>query len=69
MQGVLTAQHQLNPAANVVIRADKNTEYSNIADLMAACANAGIGTVTFAVSIGGNNNKQASAMGGGTASN
>ena len=69
MGGVLAAQHQLNPAANVVIRADKNTEYSNISDLMAACANAGIGTVTFAVSIGGNNNKQASVTGGGTASN
>ena len=69
MAGVLAAQHQQNPAANVVIRADKNTEYSNISDLMAACANAGIGTVTFAVSIGANNNKEASATGGGTASN
>ena len=70
MAGVLAAQHQQNPAANVVIRADKNTEYSNISDLMSACANAGIGTVTFAVSIGGNNNKQASATGhGGAASN
>src|ERR1017187_5885549 len=38
MQGVLASQHQQNPAAYVVIRADKNTEYSNISDLMNACA-------------------------------
>ena len=70
MQAVLTTQHQQNPAANVVIRADKNTEYSNVSDLMSACASAGIGTVTFAVLIGGNDNKQTSATGsGGAASN
>ena len=70
MQGILKARHQQNPAASVVIRADKNTEYSNIADLMATCANAGVSTVTFAVLIGGNNNKQAPAAGpGGAASN
>jgi biopolymer transport protein ExbD len=67
MGGVLAAQHQQNPDANVVIRADKNTEYSNISDLMAACANAGIGTVTFAVLIGGDNKKQAPAGGPGNA--
>jgi len=70
MEGVLAAQHQQNPAAYVVIRADKNVEYSNISDLMGACASAGVSTVTFAVLIGGNNNKQAPAAGtGGTASN
>jgi biopolymer transport protein ExbD len=68
MQGILATQHQQNPAAYVVIRADKNVEYSNISDLMGACANAGISTVTFAVLIGGGNNKQAPAPGG-TASN
>jgi biopolymer transport protein ExbD len=68
MQGVLASQHQQNPAAYVVIRADKNVEYSNISDLMGACANAGISTVTFAVLIGGSN-KQAAAAPGGTASN
>jgi biopolymer transport protein ExbD len=69
MQGVLASQHQQNPAAYVVIRADKNTEYSNISDLMTTCASAGISTVTFAVLIGGNN-KQAPAAGpGGAASN
>ena len=68
MQGVLAAQHQQNPAAYVVIRADKNVEYSNISDLMGACANAGISTVTFAVLIGGDNNTKAPAPKG-TASN
>ena len=69
MEGVLASQHQQNPAASVVIRADKNVEYSNISDLMGACASAGVSTVTFAVLIGGNNNKQAPAAPGGTASN
>ena len=70
MRGVLTTQHQQNPAASVVIRADKDVEYSNVSDLMGACANAGISTVTFAVLIGGGNNRQAPAAGpGGTASN
>ena len=70
MQGVLASQHQQNPAAYVVIRADKDVEYSNVSDLMGACANAGISTVTFAVLIGGGNNRQAPAAGpGGTASN
>jgi biopolymer transport protein ExbD len=68
MQAVLTSQHQQNPAAYVVIRADKNVEYSDISDLMNACANAGISTVTFAVLIGGGN-KQAPATPGGAASN
>jgi biopolymer transport protein ExbD len=61
MTGVLASEHQQNPAAYVVIRADKDTEYSNISDLMTACANAGISTVTFAVLIGGGNDKQAPA--------
>jgi biopolymer transport protein ExbD len=65
----LASQHTQNPAAYVVIRADKNVEYSNVSDLMGACANAGISTVTFAVLIGGGNNKQAPAAPGGTASN
>jgi biopolymer transport protein ExbD len=69
MQGVLASQHQQNPAAYVVIRADKNTEYSNIADLMSACANAQISTVTFAVLIGGNNKQASAPAPGGTASN
>ena len=69
MQGVLQSQHERDPEAHVVIRADKSTEYSNISDLMAACASAGISTVSFSVLIGGNNNKQAPPAPGGTASN
>ena len=70
MQGVLASQHQQNPRAYVVIRADKNVEYSNISDLMKTCGDAGIGTVTFAVLIGGGDNKNAPAAdSGGTASN
>jgi biopolymer transport protein ExbD len=68
MESALAAQHAQNPAAYVVIRADRNTEYSNISDLMNTCASAGIGTVTFAVLMGGAN-KPAPASPGGTASN
>jgi biopolymer transport protein ExbD len=68
MQGALAAQHQQNPGAYVVIRADKNVEYSNVSDLMNACGSAGISTVTFAVLIGGSDNTKAPAPGG-TASN
>ena len=69
MQGALAAQHTQNPAAYVVIRADKNTEYSNISDLMSSCASAGISTVTFAVLIGGGNKQEAAPAPGGPASN
>jgi biopolymer transport protein ExbD len=70
MEGVLAAQHEQNPQAYVVIRADKDTQYSNISDLMSVCASAGISTVTFAVMIGGDSNTQAPAAGnGGAASN
>ncbi len=69
MQAVLAAQHAQNPAAYVVIRADKNTEYSNISDLMSSCANAGISTVTFAVLIGGGNKQAPAPVSGGAASN
>jgi biopolymer transport protein ExbD len=48
MQGALAAQHQQNPASYVVIRADKDVQYSNISDLMNTCANAGISSVSFA---------------------
>ena len=49
MEGALASRHQQTPEAYVVIRADKDAQYSNIADVMNACASAGIGTVTFAV--------------------
>ncbi len=59
----LYAQHHANPAAYVLIRADRDVEYSNIADLMATCGAAGISSVSFAVLIGGgeNNKKPATA--------
>ena len=53
MQDVLAGLHERKPNGYIVIRADKNTEYSNIADLMNVCANAGISTVSFATLIGG----------------
>jgi biopolymer transport protein ExbD len=68
LQSAINAAHRQNPAAYVVIRADRNTEYSNIADLMTTCAHAGIDTVTFAVLIGGKAQAPAPAPGG-TASN
>jgi biopolymer transport protein ExbD len=69
MQGVLASQHQQNPAGYVLIRADKDVQYSNISDLMTTCGNAGISTVTFAVLIGGGNNKAPAAAPGSSASN
>jgi biopolymer transport protein ExbD len=49
LQAVLAGKHSQNPRAYVLIRADKDAEYSNISDVMNACATAGIGTVSFAV--------------------
>ncbi len=42
-----------NPLLRVLIRADKDVEYSYVADIMRACAQANIGNVTFAVITGG----------------
>jgi biopolymer transport protein ExbD len=53
LQGVLAARMAHDPRTYVLIRADKDVQYSNISDLMTTCSNAGIGTVTFAVIIGG----------------
>lgn len=46
-----------NPMLRVLIRADKEVEYSYVADVMRACANANIGNVTFAVITGGGDDK------------
>jgi biopolymer transport protein ExbD len=51
----IAARHNADPASYVVIRADKDVEYSNISDLMTVCGNAGIGSVAFSVLL--NNNK------------
>ncbi len=42
-----------NPMTRVLVRADKDVEYSYVADVMRACAAAQIGNVTFAVLTGG----------------
>jgi biopolymer transport protein ExbD len=47
--GILAARIKADPQTIVLIRADKDAQYSNISDLMHACAQGGIGTVTFAV--------------------
>jgi biopolymer transport protein ExbD len=59
LQNAIQAAHQHDPASYVLIRADKNTEYSNVSDLMSTCAAAGVATVTFAVIIGGGDSKPA----------
>jgi biopolymer transport protein ExbD len=56
LASILAQRHAENPAAYVVIRADKDVEYSNISDMMTVCAGAGIGSVAFAVLV---NNKTA----------
>ncbi len=56
---VVAAMHAANENAIVLIRADRDVQYSNISDLMGACANAGISTVSFAVLIGGGSEKRA----------
>jgi biopolymer transport protein ExbD len=53
MQGYLTQQAHAVKNAFVLIRADRDVQYSNVADVMTACANSGISTVSFAVIIGG----------------
>jgi biopolymer transport protein ExbD len=59
LENAIAAAKAKDPAGYVLIRADKNTEYSNISDLMSTCAAAGVGTVTFAVLLGNGDNKPA----------
>ncbi len=61
LSGAIAAAHNTHPAAYVVIRADRHTDYSIISDLMGVCGNAGVSTVTFSVLIGGDKNKPAPA--------
>jgi len=49
LSGPLASLRTANPRAYVLIRADQDVQYSNVADLMTACATAGISTVTFSV--------------------
>ncbi|GAB4241640.1 MAG: hypothetical protein OHK005_04890 [Candidatus Methylacidiphilales bacterium] len=52
-------------AFRILIRADKEASYSLIRDIMKACAKAGVGNVTFAVTKGGENGQAAAPAGGG----
>ena len=65
LAGAIAAKHAADPAGYVVIRADKDVEYSDISDLMTVCGQAGIGSVAFSVLL---NNNQPSAPGPSTAS-
>ena len=51
LQGPIAAKLAKDPHTYVLIRADKDVEYSNISDLMSTCAQAGIATVSFATII------------------
>jgi biopolymer transport protein ExbD len=53
MQEILSQRVRENPRSYVLIRADKDVQYSNISDVMTTCAAAGISQVSFAVIIGG----------------
>ena len=64
--GVLAQRLKQDPRLYVLIRADKDVQYSNISDLMTACAQAGIGTVTFAVITGAAKNPPAAGAAGTT---
>jgi biopolymer transport protein ExbD len=66
LASILAQKHAENPAAYVVIRADRDVEYSSISDMMTVCGNAGIGSVAFAVLV--NNHKPAASAPATTAS-
>jgi len=53
LEGLVAARSKQNPQAYVLIRADRDLEYIHTSELMRVCAEAGIGTVTFAVISGG----------------
>jgi biopolymer transport protein ExbD len=51
-QGILpelSRRRAADPLSVVIIRADKDVQYTSIADLMGVCGDAGISTVSFAV--------------------
>jgi biopolymer transport protein ExbD len=55
MTAVLGGRLKADPASFILIRSDKEVEYSNIANLMTSCARAGLTSITFAVISGGAN--------------
>jgi biopolymer transport protein ExbD len=64
LQGPIAAKRAHDPRTYVLIRADKDVEYSNISDLMSTCAQAGVATVSFATIINPNSPAAADAGGG-----
>jgi biopolymer transport protein ExbD len=66
LQGPIGAKRARDPRTYVLIRADKDVEYSNISDLMNTCAQAGVATVSFATIINPNDHPAAADNGGGS---
>jgi biopolymer transport protein ExbD len=54
LQGYLARQMAHDPRSYALVRADKDVQYSNVSDVMASCAAAGISKVSFAVITSGN---------------
>jgi biopolymer transport protein ExbD len=54
LQGYVAQQVAKDSRSYALIRADKDVQYSNISDVMAACAAAGISSVNFGVIISAN---------------
>jgi biopolymer transport protein ExbD len=49
---LLKARLQANPMMRVMVRADQNSQFEFIADIMRGCSQAGIANVSFAVTTG-----------------
>lgn len=67
LKSIIAGRCQQNPASYVVIRADRDVQFTSLSDLMNACASAGIATVTFAVITGGSTDKKPAPAGSGDA--
>jgi biopolymer transport protein ExbD len=61
LQGYLAQQMHRDPNTYALVRADRDVQYSNISDVMGACAAVGIGKVSFAVITSGNMKAKAAA--------
>ena len=61
LQGYLGRQMHADPNSYALVRADRDAQYSNIADVMSACAAVGISKVSFAVITTGNKMHHAAA--------
>jgi biopolymer transport protein ExbD len=61
LQGYLAKQVQGDPSSYALVRADRDVQYSNVSDVMAACAAVGISKVSFAVITSGNMKAKAAA--------